>query len=454
MPSTVILGSGIVGLSTAYYLATLAPAASSAATPSSSSASSKTASPPHEIHLVDPAPRLFASASGNAAGFIAKDWFAPALAPLGALSFDLHRELAAAHDGRRRWGWAESVSYSLDRDGDEDAEDEDAPDADADEREESGSTSGDERESDWVVTGASRAQDASSDSARSPATVATEKFPRDGPAWLRASPTALQAISDTSSTGQVSPREFCQFLLEECRRLGVRLHHPARATALLRNVDGSVRVRIEHMQTAGAPGNTREAELPCTSLVLAAGCWTPQVYSTLFPNAGRVPRITPLAGWSTPTRERTLALPTHRAKGPAHCHAIFTSDPSGFSPELFSRATGELWLGGLNSSTIPLPPLPPDSLARLEAVGRRLIGPVRVVRRALCFRPVSATGRPIVARVHEADLGDGVKPRGGVFIATGHGPWGIALAPGTGRVVAEMVLGRRTSADVGQLGRW
>ena len=80
-------------------------------------------------------------------------------------------------------------------------------------------------------------------------------------------------------------------------------------------------------------------------------------------------------------------------------------------------------------------------------------------KQSLCFRPVSATGRPIIARVHEADLGDGIKPagldgQGGVFVATGHGPWGISLSLGTGRVVAEMVLGRQTSADVSALSRW
>ena len=31
---------------------------------------------------------------------------------------------------------------------------------------------------------------------------------------------------------------------------------------------------------------------------------------------------------------------------------------------------------------------------------------------------------------------------GGVFVAAGHAVWGISLAPGTGKVVAEMVLGQ------------
>lgn len=101
MPSTVILGSGIIGLSTAYYLAKLARDGGDGS--------------PQSIHVVEPCPELFASASGKAGGFVAKDWFNPAMAPLGRLSFDLHRQLAEAHNGRVRWGWSESVSYSLDR---------------------------------------------------------------------------------------------------------------------------------------------------------------------------------------------------------------------------------------------------------------------------------------------------------------------------------------------------
>jgi len=35
-----------------------------------------------------------------------------------------------------------------------------------------------------------------------------------------------------------------------------------------------------------------------------------------------------------------------------------------------------------------------------------------------------------------------------VFIAAGHGAWGISHAPGTGLVLAEMMEGRPTSAKV------
>ena len=288
---------------------------------------------------------------------------------------------------------------------------------------------------------------------------------------------------------------MCEFLLEQCLAAGVILHHPARATKLLRDEhdpEGRTRIRVEyHGENSDSPeSRTRVVDVPCENIVIAAGCWTPQVYATLFPNASRIPRVTHLAGYSVTIkskhwppvavpsnpeairvpRDATVSNEVSSSSAPAFllstpCHAIFT-DAAGFAPEIFSRATGDVWVGGPNPLEETLPPLPTDAqidatqVERLLAVAHALCGEdVEVRKQSLCFRPVSATGRPIIARVHEADLGDGIKPagldgQGGVFVATGHGPWGISLSLGTGRVVAEMVLGRQTSADVSALSRW
>lgn len=93
MSSTVILGAGIIGVSTAHYISKHQP--------------------PSSIHLVEPSPELFASASGYAGGFLAKDWFSAASASLGALSFKEHRKLAEREDGVTKWGYAKSTSISL-----------------------------------------------------------------------------------------------------------------------------------------------------------------------------------------------------------------------------------------------------------------------------------------------------------------------------------------------------
>lgn len=80
---------------------------------------------------------------------------------------------------------------------------------------------------------------------------------------------------------------------------------------------------------------------------------------------------------------------------------------------------------------------------------------LEVVREGLCFRPVTNRGTPILARIEERRLGDGfrtVEGKGGVYTAVGHGPWGISLSLGTGKVMAEMMTGQKMSANVRGLG--
>ncbi|KAF2727959.1 FAD dependent oxidoreductase-like protein superfamily [Polyplosphaeria fusca] len=401
---TVILGSGIVGLSTAYYL--------------SRSGSTK----PQDIYLVDPIPKLFQCSSGLAGGFLAADWFAPSVASLGTLSFKLHKELADQNDGAKRWGYSQSTGISLSQDA-----------------EDAVGGSGE----DWLRDGTSRAQAAG----QKPALGA------NGPAWLkRAEGATMEVISRDGSTGQIDPWRFCQFLLDECLKKGVQLHQPAKAISVSRDESGQLNgVRISK--------DGQEAELPCTRLVIAAGAWSPRVFTTLFPKtAARIP-IAHLAGHS-------LLVKNPFYSGEAEdtsCHAVFATDTLGFSPEIFSRAGGEVFLAGLNSTMIPLPELAteakivPESMTQLKDCAAAMIGNVQgkdleVMREALCFRPVTSSGRPIVARIPDAKLGTGLKTKsgaqGGVYMAAGHGAWGIAQAPGTGLCLAELMEGRDTSANI------
>jgi glycine/D-amino acid oxidase-like deaminating enzyme len=93
MATTVILGTGVIGTSIALYLSERQP--------------------PSSIYLIDNSPELFASASGYAGGFLARDWFSSASAELGALSFDEHRDLAKKDGGAETWGYSPSTAFSL-----------------------------------------------------------------------------------------------------------------------------------------------------------------------------------------------------------------------------------------------------------------------------------------------------------------------------------------------------
>jgi len=93
MPHTVIVGAGIIGAATAYYLTH----------PQQSD---------QQVTVIDPCPPA-SGASGKSGGFIARDWAGAATADLAELSFRLHDELAETHNGAERWGYRRCRAVGL-----------------------------------------------------------------------------------------------------------------------------------------------------------------------------------------------------------------------------------------------------------------------------------------------------------------------------------------------------
>jgi glycine/D-amino acid oxidase-like deaminating enzyme len=269
------------------------------------------------------------------------------------------------------------------------------------------------------------------------------------------------------------PLKLCTFLVDACVSEGVQLHYPAKPISITKNASGELS-GITIKSTTDSSIQT----INCSTIVLASGAWTPTVFRDLFPDSKLQIPVTSLAGHHIVVKSPRLPVPSAQTLDgkvdpeplQKECHAAFCSLPAsmaGFSPEFFSRITGEIWFGGLNSSTLPLPELATTtkvedgSIEQLKHVARKLLGSsnpededdLEVLRKAVCFRPVTESGKPILSRTPDGKLG-GVRSQkhGGVFVATGHGPWGIALSLGTGKVMAEMIEGVKTSADVSVLG--
>ncbi|EFR05487.1 hypothetical protein MGYG_08502 [Nannizzia gypsea CBS 118893] len=404
--STVIIGGGIIGVSIAYFL----------------SDPEIQRNHPGEIHIVDSSGELFSCASGYAAGFIARDWYAPELEQLGELSFGLHQQLAAEHDGAAKWGYMPSIALSL------------------------------------------QVEDKVDD-----ASMADEQDP--SPTWLtRQKGGTVERISNKDSVAQVDPLHLCKFMLARCIERGVQVHNPARAISTTKDSSLGVisAVVIEDTRTHA------KRSLPCTNIVFAAGPWTPRAFSSLFPLSRAHIPVLSLSGYSLVFRSPRHTLSQEQEVYGGKSHAVFTTHPQscGFSPEVFSRTNAEIYLAGLNGLDIPLPEVATDAhslmtkdkLARVREAARILMGrpqadqggenvdDLEVVREALCFRPYIESGLPIVARLRDAITGDAGRVSGGLFMATGHGPWGISLSLGTGKVMAEMISGMKPSADVSGLG--
>jgi D-hydroxyproline dehydrogenase subunit beta len=76
------------------------------------------------------------------------------------------------------------------------------------------------------------------------------------------------------------------------------------------------------------------------------------------------------------------------------------------------------WAAALRDAGTPFVP----ALARAE-----------VIRARACARPQSLDGRPLVGAAPESE---------GLWVAAGHGPWGLSAGPATARLAADALLGR------------
>ncbi|KAF3939663.1 hypothetical protein ABW19_dt0204999 [Dactylella cylindrospora] len=423
----IIVGAGIIGLSTAYYLSAHHPQLSA------------------YITVLDSSPTLFACASGRAGGFLAKDWFKPAVASLGELSFRLHRELADQYDGRSRWGYCGSTSFSLVGGGNRSEE----------------KVRGD----DWLREGTSRVNAAGE-------VVESGGDSEFVPKWLKVDGGEVELSSTGETTAQVDPHDLCQFLLGEIRKRGVVVRHPVKPLSIVRSVEN----KLEGLVIRETTNQRVEETLPCSDILISAGPWSSRVFRQLFGSSTYRLPITSLSGHSVILRSALhppRQLPDLNSN--KDCHAVFASiEGLSWHPEVFSRLNGEIYLAGLNSLDIPLPETATDvneqedEIRALITVAETMINAgavpgeldrsqdkLTVVKTGLCHRPVTPGGLPIIARVPDKLLGNleaGDSNKGGVYISTGHGPWGISMSLGTGKVMAEMIMGEKTSVDVSQLG--
>jgi len=297
------------------------------------------------------------------------------------------------------------------------------------------------------------------------------------------------------------PNSFCNFLLNEVQKRGASVRYPVKALRTVSSsTDGSLEgliisctKKVQPDTPSSSDESTIEISLPCTHILISAGPWSRSVFSTLFPATGYNLPIMSQAGHSIVLRSALYPTPSSSSSsqntGRADvCHAVFAHlNGLRWYPEIFSRANGDIWLGGLNSYSIPLPEVAtevkelPDDLKEIMKVAEDIVtgskfvdisqstdrsdsnlaasqsvsDKVTIIKTGLCHRPVTPAGIPILDRIPDAELA-GLRTRrggdGGVFIAAGHGPWGISQSLGTGKVMAQMMLGEKTSADVSYLG--
>ncbi len=165
---------------------------------------------------------------------------------------------------------------------------------------------------------------------------------------------------------------------------------------------------------------------PAGAVVVAAGPWT----SALVDPTGAWRPIGALWGVNVELR---LAQPPRHSLEEGGIQDLPHAN-SGLDP-LFSLVTRG-GVSALGSTFLPEQPEPTEVAPALIERGTRFVPALagtHVVSVRACARPMSTDGRPLLGPLPEV---------GGLFVAAGHGPWGISLGPGSARLVADAILGR------------
>jgi glycine/D-amino acid oxidase-like deaminating enzyme len=169
---------------------------------------------------------------------------------------------------------------------------------------------------------------------------------------------------------------------------------------------------------------------PAGAVIVSAGPWTPEV---IDPTRAWRP-IVPVWGVVADVH---LPDPSRHVLEEAGVETVAGGAEGGadHAGALFSlvAADGRVSLGSTFLLDRPNPGL---WEGRLRRAGDRFVPGLRqaeVVGLRTCARPQSIDGRPLLGEVRGQE---------GLWVAAGHGPWGISTGPASARIVADALLGR------------
>ncbi|KAL1868284.1 hypothetical protein Daus18300_006008 [Diaporthe australafricana] len=455
----VIIGGGVIGSTTAYFL-TRHPKFNSSL---------------HTITLLE-ATSIASGASGKAGGLLALWAYPECLVPL---SYRLHRELAEQHGGVEKWGYrrlgcgsigaivanpttkartaakeaaqakvpaTQPGMSALEVNGHADGSATElgpSPIGTADGKLEDGDFKADKDSKDWEKL---PKQDEAATSLLSGSSLPSDLD------WI--SPELVQHYEEMgrpgfTETAQVHPFHFTKAIAELAGAAGVDIRTQAKVTKITPSqADGTKTVEYEDRQHEGAV----RVMSGVTDVIVTAGPWT----GTLLPRSKveglRAHSVVYEADVSPYAVFTDIQLPSdyvpeHRARlGQKRKHR------GNVDPEIYARPFGEVYACGEPDKNVPLPETA-DEVQCDEAQCDDLAAYIGTVSPALAAAPVKARQACYLPR--HMRFGDergpliGQTSSPGVWVAAGHTCWGIQNGPATGFLVAEMLLdGAATSADI------
>ncbi|KAG9022835.1 hypothetical protein FS837_006124 [Tulasnella sp. UAMH 9824] len=274
----------------------------------------------------------------------------------------------------------------------------------------------------------------------------TKQVP-DAGEWLK-SVTKCSLAGTTDTTAQVTPGSFTAVIAEAAKEKGVQISI-ATVTELHDKGNGT-------REVVAVDDNGGRITFIATDVIFAAGPWTGRLAKQLLGD-----KAGPAAYVQPSNCSNSIIIRPTSGSSPVSGHALFTvlKLPSGVfgEPEVYPRPDGSVYIcGGGSSTDDPLPEKCKEVKATDELVQKlknyaAFVSPdfldvdgkkATLEAEQACYRPNSEkTGDPIIGKFGE-----------GLWIASGHQVWGINNGPGTGKVLAELMLdGKATSADISAL---
>ncbi|CAL1201040.1 unnamed protein product [Candida parapsilosis] len=413
----IIVGAGIIGVCTAYFVVK----------------HPKFDPAKYHITLIE-SKRVAGGASGKAGGLLAL-WAFPE--QIVSLSFNLHQSLANEYNGAEEWGYRRLTTVSLEGDISR------VKDFD------------DEEKEDNVVDGSNIFKDSfrqatAHDSDSSSST--NEKPPKKTARNTRSSsivqldfsknslPSSLNWINSslidncttlggTDTTAQVHPYKFTNFILRkavECSQGALEL----------------ILGKVEEITYSEETGTATGVIYQPTS-VKDSDNWPMD-----FKNIADCP----ISG----LRAHSITIAPFKDQ-PVSPYAIFTelkvARNSYISPEIYARQD-EVYVCGEGDSAVDVPETT-DDVEVVRSKCDELYNQVskispnlkkgHILRRQACYLPVldvpSSSG-PLIGETNVTNL----------YLASGHSCWGINNAPGTGKIMSELLMdGKVKSADISSL---
>lgn len=217
---------------------------------------------------------------------------------------------------------------------------------------------------------------------------------------------------------QVHPYKFTTSILSLAQDKGAQLIH-GRVTSINQS---SVSYKTE--------SESESIDIPADTIIVTAGPWTPTLLPTIQISTSRAHSI--------------VIEPSSQLPPQAIFFSYTSSNRTIMSPELYSRPSS-VYICGPTDSQHSLPVYAKDvkileeSSSELHQFAKNISKQLEngnIIAKQACYLPFHQRGFPAIGWQAPPKKGSA-----GVFVAAGHAVWGISLAPGTGKVVAEMIVG-------------